>query len=263
VIGNYIYRGDTRGYVFKHGIEYATDPKIALGVATNLWEQTVIEHLYKSCFLDFGSKFYRKWVPRILISADNQTNLSLAISSSNDNNRVTGDLKPIRYRNNITWMDDLPLWNDPLAAWNNQGLIEEWRRFPARGLRCNYKQVIMTNAMVQIVTSDLLGTATVNPGANTATLGGSFNWLTGIIDYYISFEHDNYTREFKILARTPTTITYEDTTGGDPPSAGPWKWVLKGKPKGEILLLNGYVIHWANISKSHTPFSGGSLGSNP
>jgi hypothetical protein len=262
-IGNYVYRGDTRGYIFKHGIEYFTDPKVVVGVAANLWDTQTIEHLYESCFLDFGSKFYRKWVPRILISADNTTNLSLAIRSSNDNNRVKGDLKPIRYKNNINWGDSLPLWNDPSSLWNAQGLIEEWRRFPAGGLRCNYKQVIFENAKVNIVDSTLLGLATVNPATNTATLGGSFQWLPNITDYFISFEHDNYTREFKITARTPTTLTYEDTSNVDPAIAGNYKWIIKGKPKGEVLLLNGYVIHWAYISKSHTPFSSSSLGGNP
>jgi len=262
-IGNYLYRGDTRGYIFKHGIEFLTDPKVVVGVAANLWDTQVIEHLYESCFLDFGSKFYRKWVPRILVSADNTTNLSLAIRSSNDNNRVKGELKPINYKNNINWGDTLPLWGDPKALWNAQGLIEEWRRFPAGGLRCNYKQVIFENAKLNIVDSSLLGAATVNPVTNTATLGGSFQWLPNITDYFISFEHDNYTKEFKITARTLTTLTYEDTSNVDPATAGNYKWVIRGKPKGEVLLLNGYVIHWAFISKSHTPFSGSSIGGNP
>jgi hypothetical protein len=262
-LGNYLYRGDTRGYILKHGIEYLTDPKINTALDPDDWEIETIEHTYKSSALDFGSKFYRKWVPRILVSADNQSNLSLAISSSNDNNRVTGDLKPIRYKNNIAWGDSLPLWGDTSALWNVQGLIEEWRRFPAGGLRCNYKQVTFTNAKVNIVDSTLLGLATVNIGSNTATLGGSYQWISNIVDYFISFEHDNYTREFKITSRTPTTIVYADPLNEDPNVNGQYKWVIRGKPKGEVLLLNGYVIHWAYISKSHTPFSSSSLGGNP
>lgn len=262
-LGNYIFRSDTRGFIFKHGIEYFTDPKVNVLTNPNTWDTQAVMHVYDSCFLDFGTKFYRKWVPRLLVSADNTTNLSLAITSSNDNNRVRGTLKPISYRNNINWGDSLPLWGDPKAKWNSQGLIEEWRRFPSGGLRCNYKQVSFTNAQVNIVDSSLLGVATVNPGTNTATLGGSFNWLPNITDYVISFEHDNYTREFKILSRTPTTLVYEDTSNVDPATVGNYKWVIRGKPKGEVLLLNGYVIHWALISKSHTPFSSSSLGGNP
>jgi hypothetical protein len=262
VLGNYIYRGSTQGFIFKHGVEYLTDPKVNVATLPSTWGTQAILHTYESCFLDFGSKFYRKFVPRILVSASNTTNLSLGISSSNDNNRVQGDLKPINYKSNITWGDTLPVWGDPYALWNYQGLIEEWRRFPAGGLRCNYKQVIFYNATVNIINSDLLGTATIDDALKTATLGGSFTWLPDCVDYYVKFEHDNYSREFKITSRTPTTIVYEDT-GNAGPINGVYKWQMVGQPKGEILLLNGYVIHWAYISKSHTPFSSSSLGSNP
>ncbi len=257
-VGNYLYRGDSRGYVFKHGIEYFTDPKVDTTKIPSLWSTKTIIHTYASCFMDFGSKFYRKFVPRILISADNSTNLSLAIASSNDNNRILGDLKPITYKNSISWGASLPVWGDPTALWNIQGLIEEWRRFPAGGLRCNYKQVTFTNAKIPLIDSSLLGTATVNIAAKTATLGGSFTWLPNAVDYFISFETDNYTREFLITSETPTTIVYSDATNVGPAANGVYNWKISGYPKGEVLLLNGYVIHWQLISKSHTPYSAGS-----
>lgn len=262
-IDKYLYRGDSKGYAFRHGDSLYVDPKIDTSIATSLWEDACIVHNYASCFIDFGSKFYRKWVPRILVSASNTSNLSLAISSSNDNNRITGDLKPIIYNSNIAWGASLPIWKDASAIWNKQGLIEEWRRFPAGGLRCNYKQVSFTNAKVKIVDSDLLGEATVNIAANTATTNGTMQWLPGIVDYYIRFSHDNYTKEFLITAVTSTTLTYSDPSNEDPSSNGNYKWAIYGKPKGEVLLLNGYVIHWAYISKSHTPFIASSVGGNP
>lgn len=257
-----VYRGDTRGYVLEHNSKLATDPKIDTSIAPSQWEELTIVYDYLSSFMDFGAKFYRKFVPRILISAGNATNLSLGIFSSNDNNRVRGELKPIRYRDNITWGESLPLWGDNDAKWNSQGLIEEWRRFPAKGLRCNYKQVQLTNAIVQIITSDLIGTSTVSQSAKTATLGGSYIWLPGIVDYFISFENDDYNRNFQITARTDTTITFADPNG-EAPVDGVYEWILRGKPKGEVLELNGYVLHWSYLSKSHTPFSASSLGSSP
>jgi hypothetical protein len=263
VNGNYLYRGDYRGYVLRHNESLFHDLKVDTSLATTSWQKSTIIHKYDSCFIDFGSKFVRKWVPRILVSADNTTNLSLAIHSSNDNNRVTGDLKPIRYRSNITWGDSLPLWGDPEALWNKQGLIEEWRRFPAGGLRCNYKQISFQNALVKILDSDLIGTVTVNPSTKTATLGGSYQWIPDLVDYYISFEHDNYTQNFLITSRTTTTIVYSDAGNAGPSTAGLYKWIVRGYPKGEVLLLNGYVIHWAYLSKSHTPFSASSLGGTP
>lgn len=259
-IGKYVYRGDTRGYVFRHSEDMFTDPKINTAVAPSTWGTSAIIYDYKSCFLDFGGKFFRKWVPRILISADNTTNLSLGISSSNDNNRVTGVLAPIRYRKNITWGEDLPVWGDATALWNAQGLVEEWRHFPSGGLRCNYKQVQFYNAIVNIIDSTLLGTATVNITTKTATLGGSYNWLDDIVDYFIAFEHDGYVKEFQVTSATATTLIYADPLGAGPSADGVYNWVLRGRPKGEVLQLNGYVIHYAPISKSHTPFSSSSLG---
>ncbi len=257
------YRGDTRGYVLRHKSSLFTDPSIDTAEAAVDWQNLTIMHTYKSCFLDFGSKFYRKFVPRVLISAANTTNLSLGIRSSNDNNRVTGTLKPIRYRNNITWGDSLPYWGDESARWNLQGIIEEWRRFPAGGLRCNYKQIILENAKTSIIDSDVLGPTVVNATLKTATLTGSFQWLPEMVDYCLLFEHDNYTNEFRVSASTATTATYEDPNSLGPPINGNYKFILKGFPKGEVLELNGYVLHWAYLSKSHTPFSASSLGSSP
>ena len=257
-VENYIYRADSRGYVFKHGIEFFTDPKVDTTKIPLLWSTKTILHNYASCFLDFGSKFYRKFVPRILISADNSTNLSLAINSSNDNNRVIGSLKPIIYKNSISWGSSLPVWGDRSGLWDVQGLIEEWRRFPARGLRCNYKQVSFTNALVPLIDSSLLGTATVNSSTKTATLGGSYSWLPNAVDYFISFSTDSYTRLFRITSDTPTTIIYEDPANIGPAAPGLYDWKISGYPKGEVLLLNGYVIHWNIISKSQTPYSAGS-----
>ena len=257
---NMIFRGDTRGYVLKHDQQLFTDPKIDIAVAVNDWEKLAIVYSYKSCFLDFGSKFMRKFVPRMLVSAANLTNLSLAITSSNDNNRVVGDLKPIRYKDNITWGSSLPLWGDATARWNYQGIIEEWRRFPAGGLRCQYKQIQFTNADVEIVTSTLLGQGTVDDVGKTVTLSGSAQWISDIVDYKIAFDNDDYTREFLITARTSTTITFQDTSNFAPPS-GDYDFIIKGIPKGEVLELNGYVIHWSFLSKTHTPFTASSLGS--
>lgn len=262
-INGSFYRGDTRGYILKHSPTFFTDPLINPVIASASWEKLTIKHTYKSCFMDFGAKFYRKFVPRILISAANTTNLSLGIRSSNDNNRVVSELKPIRYRGNITWGDDLPYWGDASARWNTQGVIEEWRRFPAGGLRCNYKQIILENAKAQIINSDVLGEVTVNTVTKTATLGGSHLWLSEMVDYYLLFEHDNYTNEFRVSAATSTTATYEDPYSNGPSLNGNYKFILKGYPKGEVLELNGYVIHWAYLSKSHTPYSASSQGGSP
>jgi len=130
-------------------------------------------------------------------------------------------------------------------------------------LRCNYKQVRLTNANARLFDSTLLGQVNVDDNANTATLTGTFEWPDNMVDYFISFSHDNYVKQFTITAATTTTLTYADPTNDGPASAGLYDFVIYGYPKGEVLQLNGYVIHWAMLSKSHTPFSSSSLGSNP
>ena len=252
---NKIYRGDTRGYVLVHDDQTFTDPRIDPTVSPTLWGRITIVHDIKTCFLDFGTKFLRKFVPRILVSAANTTNLSLAIESSNDNNRVTGSLKRIRYTSNITWGDELPLWGDPRAQWNFQGLVEQWRRFPARGLRCQYKQVQFTNAVVDIIGSELLGQVVVDATNRTATLTGTFRWIRDLVEYSISFESDNFTENYRINTRSDTTIIFDN--GNVPVVSGSQKFIIRGKPKGEVLELNGYVIHWSLLSKSHTAFGAG------
>ena len=108
---------------------------------------------------------------------------------------------------------------------------------------------------MSLVDSSLLGTATVNISVKSATLGGSYTWLPNAVDYFIAFSNDNYVRQFKILSQTPTTIVYEDPTNVGPSASGIYDWQIAGTPKGEILLLNGYIIHWNMISKTHTPYT--------
>ena len=257
-----IYRADTRGFVFYHEENIFSDPKLDLARDPSDWITQAIIFDYKSCFLDFGSKFLRKFVPRILISAENTTNLSLAIRSSNDNNRIVGDLKPIRYRQNITWGDDFPLWGTPEPVWNLQGIIEEWRRFPARGLRCNYKQIQFTNAEAQIVTSDVLGQVMSNNILKTFTLSGTNRFPTDIEDFYMSVSVDNFTNRYLITSVSPDTVVVSDPQGTFPQD-GTYSFIMTGIPKNEIFVLNGYVMHWSPLAKSHTPFISGSLGGTP
>jgi len=257
-----IYRGDTRGLIFYHEDSLFSDRKVDLSIADPAnWINQAIIYSYKSCFHDFGSKFYRKFVPRILISAENTTNLSLAIKSSNDSNRVVGDLQPITYNQSIVWGSPLPIWGDARALWNFQGIIEQWRRFPAGSLRCQYKQIQLTNAESLIVTSDLIGNITVDGTNKTATLGGVFTFPDDVEDYFITLENDNYTERFLISSRTSNQVVLEDPD--DILVDGNFKFSMVGIPKNEVLVLNGYVLHWSYLSKSHTPFTKGSNGSNP
>lgn len=253
VLDETIYRGDSRGYLFAHDRSLFSDPIVDTTESDlSNWITRPITFSYHSCFLDFGSKFMRKFVPRMLVSAANRTNLSLAISSSNDNNRVVGELKDITYKQNITWGDSLPVWGDPSAGWNLQGVIEQWRRFPAGGLRCQYKQVRFTNAEVTIIDSSLFGDVNVDASAKTITLNGTAQFPPGLEGYNAQISNDNYSTDYKVLSQSSNTLVLEDDASKL--VTGSFSFQIVGVPKNEILELNGYVIHWSYLSKSHTPF---------
>ena len=256
VLNDVIYRADERGFLFNHNRSLFSDPLVDITKPDlSTWFTTPILYSYKSCFLDFGSKFVRKFVPRILISAANKTNLSLAIRSSNDNDRTVGDLKPISYKQNITWGDALPVWGDPTAGWNLQGVIEQWRRFPAGGLRCQYKQIQFYNDTVEIISSALFGDVSVNSTAKTITLNGASQFPTGLENYNVQISSDSYSTDFRVLSQSANTLVLEDTTGSM--VTGTYSFKVVGIPKNEILELNGYVFNWAYLSRSHTPYSSG------
>jgi hypothetical protein len=255
-----LIRGDSRGYIFRHDDSIYTDPKVDTGVAAEDWNTQVITYDYISAATNFGTDYERKFVPRITLVADNETNLSLLIKSVNDDGRLTEECKPIRFRGNLTWGDETVYWGDPNIIWNYEGIIDEYRRFPAKSLRCSYKQIQLTNAEVAIISSDLIGAVTVDTTAHTATLDDSdFDWPGNIVDYYIAFANDNYDREYLIESVTSDVVTFDDDNSIAPNSAG-LEWVIRGKPKGEVLYLQSFTVHYAVFGKTQQAFTNAGTG---
>jgi hypothetical protein len=257
-----LYRADTRGYVMKHNEAYATDPLVNTLSNPEDWHtQAVIWHYRSPCF-NFGSTYMRKIATKILITAKNKTNVSIQVVAINDDGKFKRTLKEIRWRRNFTWGDPEFVWGDAGCYWNSEGLIEQWRRLPAKGLRFSYLQIDITNAYTVITNSDTIGQATFNPTANTATLDTSAtsDWPVDCVNYYISTEKDDYTRQFQITGRTDDTITVLDPAGVFP--VGSLKWLIKGTKKDEVLNLLSYNIHWANLSKTQSTYEIGQSGEN-
>lgn len=252
-----ILRADRRGYLFKHQKTLYTDPKVNTSIAASNWEQQAIVYNYESCAYRFGSSFTRKWIPRILVTADNETNLSLQINSINDDGKLVQSLKPITFNGALIWGDPDFTWGDQDITWNFDGIIEQWRRFAAKGLRCSYKQVQFTNAKVEIDTSAVSGKATINSGLSTATLdNGNSQWPSASVDYFLKVETDNFNKEFLVTSRTPTTIVVQDTDNDL--LDGSFDWKMCGVPKGQVLHLHSYTIHYAFLGKTQEHITGDS-----
>jgi len=257
-----LLRADTRGYVFVHDEAYTTDPMVDQTTFVANWHTQPIIHHYRSSAFNFGSTFMRKIATKILLTARNRTNVSIQISAVNDDGKSTRALKEIRWRRNFTWGDTEFVWGASDCIWNAEGLIEQWRRMPAKGLRFSYLQIDITNAYTVITNSDTIGLATFNPATKTVTLdtAATSDWPADCVNYYISTEVDGYVRQFKITNRTDDTITVLDPGNNLP--AGSLKWEMKGTKKDEVLNLLSYNIHWANLSKTQATFESGSDGAN-
>lgn len=247
-------RGDKHGYVLIHRDTIFSDPKIDTLVTPADWEKVPVVYRFESAAFDLGSQSDRKYVTKIILTCKNKTNLSTQITSNNDDNRKVADLSPIRFRGNITWGEPLTIWGDDAILWNYDGLVEEQRMFPARSLRCSYKQIIITNAFVNIFNSAYMGTASVNGAANTATLTNSatLDWPEDIVDYFIYFSADNYTRQFRITAWGADTITFLDPNNQAP--TGTYDWQVKGIPKDEAINILSFTLLYDVFGITEQPF---------
>lgn len=257
-----LYRGDTRGYVFLHDSVYDTDPKVDTNVAANLWNEETIIWTYESVNFNFGSTHNRKYVTKILLSAVNRSNTSIQIFAVNDDGKLDRELKIIRWRRNFIWGDNDFVWGSQDCVWNAVGLIEQYRRMPAKGLRLSYIRVKITNGFSIVVTSDLIGTATFLGSTNLVTLDSSAtqDWPEESVDYVIKTEVDNYQREYVVSARSADTLTVLDPDNQLP--TGSYKWELWGYKKGEPLNMLSYNLYWQDVSQTQMTYESGQDGAN-
>jgi hypothetical protein len=242
--GNMV-RCDVNGYVLYHQDTLFTDPKIGSAASVLDWRDEVIVYNLETSSYNFGTSAVRKYVTQANVTCESTTNLSLRIVSNNDDDRIVADLLPIRSRGKILWGEPDVYWGDYTLDWNKQGLIHEKRLMPAKSLRCNYKSLKFTNAHVAIVSSDIIGNASVNATLKQATLNiSNSKWLTKSVGYFIAFE-DDFTKEYEItgLSGDEKIITYSDPLGTSLNGSNK-QWVIRGRPLGEVLnLLNLSLIY--------------------
>jgi hypothetical protein len=118
-----LYRADKRGYVFIHDSKLTSDPKVDVFTEASLWNTQPIIYDFKSISYDFGTASVRKYVSKIILVCKNESNLSLAVKSINDENRITDYLIPVRFRGNLIWGDPNAIWGDTTMIWNFDQVI--------------------------------------------------------------------------------------------------------------------------------------------
>lgn len=265
MFNNLWYRADRRGYVFIHSDDYTTDPLVNTSEDADDWgEQTVIWR-YKGPGFNFGLPLTRKFVPRIGLKAKNEGDVSIQINGIVDDGRIVKSCKQIRSRNGFEWGDPEFIWGTTSCIWGGGGIIDQWRRFPAGGLRCDYFQVEITNAYTIITNSDTLGQATFNNTTNKVTLDDvTQQWPLASRGYFISHETavaGTYSDDFEITLRDSDTVLTILDPDNELPSASR-KWLLKGYAKGDTLNVLNYSLVWAPLTMSQVPFRSSQLGEN-
>jgi hypothetical protein len=260
-VSGVLYRGDTRGYVFKHPSDELNDPVVDTTTAPANWVDKQIIYDYVSCAFAMGSELLRKYVTQLVVVGKNETNLSVDVQSCNDDSQSWRSLKEIRYRDNITWEDEDVVWGDDGLIWDRSGSAIFLRSFAAGGLRCTYKQVRFTNAFTTIFRSDDYSQATVDAAGETAQLTDvAEEWPSIVVGYSIYFSVDNYTRGYEILARTDDTLTIDDPDGTL--VNGDHKWIIKGYRINELFHIEAYTIVYDVIGESLTGYSKAEAGGN-
>lgn len=249
-------QGDARGYILSYDANTTTDPKIDTLVAAANWEVYPIIWDYESPAFNFGSNEIIKWVPIVTLEAKGDANTSISIRSNNNDDGNFRELKEITNLENITWGDPLIEWGSTEFDyfWNVSPMIKAKRRFLAGTLRCDLKQIQITNSFTIIYNSDDFGLVNSDVGTKQVTLLGGLGWPLDLVDYFIAFEGDDYVTEFKVTVRnSATVITVEDPLNVLPTELSE-KWQISGYRKGDTLDLISYGVKYAYISQTQSTF---------
>jgi hypothetical protein len=142
-----LYRGDPDGYILKHDDTYKTDSVVDTGTLPSAWLTERVNFDFISGATDFGTTQVKKWVTRLNVLARKYGDLDVGIFSINDH-KTSSALKGIAYVHTDVWgASDFTYGVNELAFIGaNVGVIDEWRRFPSGSLRCEYKQIRLTNS---------------------------------------------------------------------------------------------------------------------
>lgn len=269
--------GDSRGYLFKTDPLTKTDPKINTAAAPSTWNTVYIPYDYKSCAIDYGTTFKRKWVTKIHLIGDNEGNMSIQITGINDVNSLTSrgtrDLAPLQYLANPTWGDARVVWDDPDYLCKFDGKMDAWRRFPAGSMRSDVKQVQLTPGNFVIYRSDdyptgtsmtvTLGTlhAVLTPDAGHTTA----YWPVDIADYYISFSSDNYATSY-LITSGGGTATLVLTNPNSTLTTATCAWQITGVKKEQRVSIAAFDVHYNYLGDKNSSYPGvsssGGYGSN-
>lgn len=257
---NQLVRGDYRGVVYYHSSYSKTDPAIPsdLTIEATAWNTVHLPYKYKSPALDFNTTFKGQWATRLHVSGRNVGNAAIQVSTVREiDNESARDFSPIFYKQNIIWGDANVTWGDPDVIWEYDKTLDEWRRFPTKSLRSQFRQVeikpgyVVTNKYDDY--PDQSFASTISQAAFVASVAiltpagfTSITWPLNIVGQTIAFDIDDYTTEYTITAITNsnTRLTLADPTNGLASLPTSMKWQISGYLKEQRFQLSSYDIHF-------------------
>lgn len=260
---NELLRGDYRGIIYHHNKYSKTDPTVplALNTSPSLWNTSYIPWHYKSSALDFGSTFKGQWATRIHLTGKNVGNAAIQAATIREiNNGASQNLSPIYYQSNLTWGDARITWGDPTVLWEYDKTLNQWRRFPPKSMRSQFRQVDLQPGKFVIYKYDNYpdsSFATVSaPSGGSATVSlltptgfSLIVWPKDVVGQTLYLDFNEYYLGFTITAVSGAQITVSDPTNQLALSPSNCKWQIQGFLKEQRMQLSAYDIHFGMMGQ--------------
>jgi hypothetical protein len=218
---------------------------------------------YRGSALDLGTTQARKYVTKILVKArpllDINAEMTLTVSSENDDSGIDVALEPIYFQRFIPWGSPTASYGDPRLWRPARTIIDTSRRFSARGLRCEYKQISMRPGFVPLFESNQYDTVEVTASGISDTVKSASmstrDFPSAIVNYYISFEADNYTKSYLIIQVSGGQVDFSDPDDEVALGTGA-KWVIRGYLKASLINLIEYSLFYEVLGPSQLAYQG-------
>ena len=243
------FDGDNYGFTYKSDDDLLTDVVRDPNLAETLWPTRAVTWTWQSAAMHFGSESVRKWVTKCSLFCKKLTNtLNMQLASINDDKQQD----PRRMRSVSISETDLG---------NPGGFFIFKRWFPARTLRCMYKQLRISNDdaldFAASAAPDDIGEVTAvggqpdrkNVQRKVATFGTSWPVLD-LVGQQIYFEFDNYQEGFLITnySTGSDTVRVKDEENQIP--LGDFLWIIRGQSKVDKFRLEAINIDYVQLGES-------------
>jgi hypothetical protein len=238
-----IYRGDSSGYIFKFSTQYYDDPIVDLSKNSDDWENYPVIYRWKHIAFDFSASDINKWITKVTLSGNGQTNLDIQVNSYDDSTSHPKELTPISFTSNLVWGDENWIWENHNDIWELEKRFTQTRRFPSGKIRCKRKQLEITNAIINIAQSH-------EDIPNSRVVVDSLLKMATVIDssaVYVPLDCVDDTiyineQAFTIVESNPDTFKLKDE--GGLLVNGTYHWYMKGVAQQQRVHLSSVIFSY-------------------